>query len=70
MEAHDSSPSRKEHLEISCEICYACSQLPGKGPTDVDDDDDDDDDDELYIICDCSIPGHNYLSFALYFIFQ
>ena len=25
VEAHDSWPSRKEHLEIKCEICYACS---------------------------------------------
>ena len=25
VEAHDSWPSRKEHLEIRCEICYACS---------------------------------------------
>ena len=25
VEAHDNWPSRKEHLEIRCEICYACS---------------------------------------------
>ena len=25
VEAHHSWPSRKEHLEIRCEICYACS---------------------------------------------
>ena len=25
VEAHGSWPSRKEHLEIRCEICYACS---------------------------------------------
>ena len=25
VEAHDTWPSRKEHLEIRCEICYACS---------------------------------------------
>ena len=25
VEAQDSWPSRKEHLEIMCEICYACS---------------------------------------------
>ena len=26
VEAHHSWPSRKEHLEIRCEICYACSK--------------------------------------------
>ena len=26
VEAHHSWPSRKEHLEIRCGICYACSQ--------------------------------------------
>ena len=25
-QAHDSRPSRKEHLEIGCEICYWCSK--------------------------------------------
>ena len=24
VEAYDSWPSRKEHLDIRCEICYAC----------------------------------------------
>ena len=39
VEAYDSWPSRKEHLEIRREICYirAASQLPGSGPTNVDD---------------------------------
>ena len=38
VEAHDSWPSRKEHLEIRCEICMlVAGQLPGRGPTDVDD---------------------------------
>ena len=38
VEAHHSWPSRKEHLEIRCESAMpAASQLPGKGPTDVDD---------------------------------
>ena len=40
VEVHDSWPSRKEHLEIRCEICYGpgtASQLPGRGLTDVDD---------------------------------
>ena len=33
-----SGPSRKEHLQIGCEICYAlASQLPARGPTGVDD---------------------------------
>ena len=34
VEAHNNWPSRKEHLDIRCEICYACN---GRGPTDVDD---------------------------------
>ena len=29
VEAHDSWLSRKEHLEIRCEICYACSKERG-----------------------------------------
>ena len=35
VEANDSWPSRKEHLEIRCEIyaMRAASQLPGRGPT-------------------------------------
>ena len=34
MEAHDSLPSRKEHLEI---MLLAAKKLPGRGSTDVDD---------------------------------
>ena len=39
VEAQDSRPSRKEHLEIRCEICYACSYpaIWKGGGTDVED---------------------------------
>ena len=37
MEAHGTWPTRMEHLEIGVRSAMDASQVPGKGPTDVDD---------------------------------